>query len=139
VQLTPSVHWRRNYLYLGHDSESPVTILDVTDPTAPKAVGTLDLPMQEANGNVSTVVGNAVLVASSTSPPAPETVTILNFADSEHPKVARQFSGVTSMLEDSSRGLIYLANAEGLWVLRPVPATDTELEKEYEEYILYSH
>ena len=43
------------------------------------------------------------------------------------------------MLEDSSRGLIYLANTEGLWVLRPVPATDTELEKEYEEYILYSH
>lgn len=81
VQLTPSVHWRRNYLYLGHGSESPVTILDVTDPTAPKAVGTLDLPMQEANGNVSTVVGNAVLVASSTSPPAPETVTILNFAE----------------------------------------------------------
>lgn len=95
--------------------------------------------MQEANGNVTTVVGNAVLVASSTSPPAPETVTILNFADSEHAKVARQFSGVTSMLKDTSRGLIYLANPEGLWVLRSAPAADTELEKEYGKYILYSH
>ena len=44
--------------------------------------------------------------------------------------MARQFSGVTSMLKDTSRGLVYLANAEGLWVLRLDPAADAELQKE---------
>ena len=137
VQLTSGTHWRRDYLYLGHGTVNAVTVLDVTDPTAPKAVDTLDLALPEAKGNVSAVVGNAVLVTSRASAPAPQTVTILSYADPEHPKVARQFSGVTSMLKDTSRGLIYLANAEGLWVLRLDPATDVELEKEYQNYLLY--
>jgi len=137
VQLTSGIHWRQDYLYLGRGPGSSTSILDVTDPTSPKAIGTLDLPKQEANGHVSSVVGNAVLVTSPASAPAPQTVTILSYADPEHPKVARQFSGVTSMLKDSSRGLIYLANSEGLWVLRLDPAPDAELEKEYENYVLY--
>ena len=35
------------------------------------------------------------------------------------------------MLKDTSRGLIYLVNFDGLWVLRLEPATDIQLEKEY--------
>jgi hypothetical protein len=65
-------------------------------------------------------------------------VTILSFADPEHPAVARQFLGVTSMLKDTSRGLIYLVNSDGLWVLRVEPAADIELQKEYEHYVLYN-
>jgi hypothetical protein len=139
VQLSSGTYWRRNYLYLGRGTGKAVTILDVTDPTAPKAAETLDLPKWQANENVSAVVGNAVLVTSSPSEPAPQTVTILSFADPEHPKVARQFSGVTSMLKDTSRGLVYLANSEGLWVLRLDPATDVDLDKEYQNYLLYYH
>jgi len=67
-----------------------------------------------------------------------QTVTVLSFADPEHPTVARQFSGVTFMLKDASRGLIYLVNSDGLWVLRVEPATDIQLQKEYEHYVLYN-
>ncbi len=137
VQLTSGTHWRRDYLYLGRGTEKTVTVLDVTNPTVPKAVDTINLPTWQANENVSAVVGNAVLVTSSPSAPAPQTVTILSFADPEHPQVARQFSGVTSMLKDTSRGLIYITNSEGLWVLRLEPAADVELQKEYENYLLY--
>lgn len=137
VQLTSSTHWRRYYLYLDHGSRSPISILDVTDPTAPMSRGTLDLPKPQADGNVSAVVGNVVLVASSTPAAVPQTVTVLNLADQEHPKVTQQFSGVTSILKDTSRRLIYLTNPEGLWVLRLDPATDVELQKEYDHWLRY--
>jgi hypothetical protein len=138
VQLTSGVHWRRSYLYLVHGSGAPVTILDVTDPAKPKETGKLDVPEQEANGTMTAAVGTEVLLTSSVSTPTPQTVTIVNFADQAHPRVVQQFSGVTSVLKDRSRGIIYLTNPEGLWVLRLDPATDMELQKEYEKYVLYN-
>jgi len=78
----------------------------------------LDVPKQEAGGSLNTIVGIAALIASPAAPtrqPMKQTVTVLSFADPEHPAVARQFSGVTSMLKDTSRGLIYLVNSDGLW------------------------
>ena len=91
AQLTSGVHWRRDYLYVSHGTKSPITILDVTDPTVPRVIQT------------------------------------------------HQFSGVTAMLKDEARGLVYLANSEGLWGLHLNPATDVELEKEYGNYIRYYH
>lgn len=63
----------------------------------------------------------------------------MSFADPEHLRIERQFDGVTAMLKDPSRGLVYLANAEGLWVFRMEPATDIELEEQCRQYILYNH
>jgi len=142
IKLATGTHWQKDYLYVDYGPAGRVTILDVTNPAAPAAVGELDVPKQEAGGNLSAVVGNAALIASSPSAPAqetmPQTVTVMSFADPERPKVARQFSGVTSMLKDNSRGLIYLVNSEGLWVLRVEPATDVQLEREYAQYVLYN-
>jgi len=138
VHLTTGIHWRRNYLYLDHGTGSSVTVFDVTHPAAPTRAAALDIATQGANGDVSAVVGTAVLVASEERPAAPQTVTILNLAEAEHPTVVRQFLGVTSMLKDDSRGIIYLTNGGGLWVLRLEPATDLELEKEYEHYVRYN-
>jgi hypothetical protein len=42
------------------------------------------------------------------------------------------------MLKDTSRGLIYLVNSDGLWVLRLEPAADIQLQKAYEHYVLYN-
>jgi hypothetical protein len=63
---------------------------------------------------------------------------LVSFADPAHPKVVRQFSGVTCLLKDSARSLIYLTNGEGLWVLRESPATDIELQKQYEHDVIYN-
>lgn len=142
-QLATATHWQKNYLYVDQGAAGPVTILDVTNATAPTAAGELDIPKQEASGNLTPVVGTAALIASSASVPTQQrtkqTVTIPSFADPQHPTVARQFLGVTSMLKDMSRGLIYLANSDGLWVLRVHPATDMQLEKQFEQRILYDH
>jgi hypothetical protein len=108
-----------------------------------RPVGELDAPKQEAGGKLTAVVGTAALLTSAPSAPTEQTttqtVTVLSFADTEHPSVARQFPGVTSMLKDDSRGLIYLAGSDGLWVLRMEPARDTQLEKEYAHYVIYDH
>ena len=78
VQLTSGTHGRRNYLYLSHGTGKAVTILDVTDPTVPKAVDTLDLPTWQADGTVTAIVGNAMLVTSPASAGPP---------DGHHPKL----------------------------------------------------
>jgi hypothetical protein len=137
VQLTAGYHWRRNYLYVDHGPAKPITILDVTEAANPKVTGELDIPKPEANGNLTAVVGTAALVASPASTPTTQTVTIMSFADPEHPKVERQFEGVTALLKDPSRGLVYLADAEGLWVLHLEPADDVELQEQYQQYIFY--
>ncbi|HTB14789.1 MAG TPA: hypothetical protein VK752_24620 [Bryobacteraceae bacterium] len=138
VNLTTGTHWRRNYLYLGRGRGEPIRVLDVTRPTAPTDAGKLDLQSQGANSDLRAAVGTAVVVASGETEKAPRTVTILSLANAEHPKIVREFSGVTSMLKDDARGLIYLTNPDGLWVLRLDPATDVELEKEFEHYVRYN-
>lgn len=137
VQLISGSHWRRDYLYLDQGSKNSISIFDVTNPAAPKLAGSLDLAGPQANGTVNAVVGNAVMVASSTPVPVKQTVTLMNVADPEHPKVTQQFSGVTSILKDTSRSLVYLTNPDGLWVLRLDPATDVQMQKEYNDWIRY--
>jgi len=146
VQLTTGSHWRRDYLYLDRGGANAVTIVDVTNAAAPEAIGQMDFPKQEASGQVTAVVGTAALVASpassqafaQTARPIPQTITIMSFADPEHPKVERQYNGVTAMLKDPARGLIYLANADGLWVLKMDPATDRAQQEQYDKYLLYT-
>ena len=141
TQLTTGTHWQKDCLYADHGAAGPVTIVDVTNPAAPAAAGELDVPAAEAGGSLSAVVRTTALVTSSPPGTTPEkqTVTVLSFADPEHPSVVRQFAGVTAMLNDDARGLIYLADSGGLWALRAEPATDVELEREYAEYVLYDH
>jgi hypothetical protein len=139
TRVSADSHWENRYLYLER-ATGPATILDVTNPRDPKAAGQIDLPAQSANENINTVVGTAALLTSApqAQPTQPETVTVLTFGDPEHPKVAHQFSGVTAMYKDESRGLIYLANPDGLWVLHLQPARDVAAEKAYLDHVLYN-
>lgn len=147
TELTTGSHWGKDYLYVDRGLAAPVTILNVTNPAAPTKAGELDVPKQDAGGDLSTVTGNVALVdssqASPTQPTLKRTVTVLSFADPEHPTVARHFSGVTAMLKDNQRGLIYLANSDGLWVLRVITAPDIQRdnqeEKRYLHHVLYDH
>jgi DNA-binding NtrC family response regulator len=147
TELTTGSHWGKDYLYVDDGPAAPVTILNVTNAAAPIRNGELDVPKQEASGDLSTVAGTSTLIASSpsapTQPTLKQTVTVLSVADPEHPTVASQFSGVTSMLKDTERGLIYLANSDGLWVLRVILAPyiqhEAEVEQRYLHHILYDH
>jgi hypothetical protein len=61
----------------------------------------------------------------------------MDFSDPRNPKVAREFTGVTAMSRDDGRGLIYVANAAGVWILQRHFAEDPEVQKAYEDYVIY--
>ena len=48
---------------------------------------------------------------------APESVRLLDVSDPAHPRTVQMFDGVTSIVRDDARNLIYLANADGIWIL----------------------
>ena len=48
----------------------------------------------------------------------PQSVRVLDLSDPANPRTLKTFEGVTSVVPDNGRNLIYLTNSEGLWILR---------------------
>ncbi len=67
-----------------------------------------------------------------------QTIRIMDFSDPRNPKVARKFTGVTAMMRDDRHGLVYLADANGIWILQQKLATDPAVQKAYLDYIFYN-
>lgn len=116
----------KHYLYVQKASKEGFTVVDVTKPAAPALVkGTA--PSNDATAGRLEIVGPDVglaevpdktskgVIRSSENPT--ETVKVLDLTDPAHPKVIQTFTGVTSILQDPSRALIFLANNDGLWIL----------------------
>jgi hypothetical protein len=114
------------YLYVQKSSKQGFTVIDVTKPAVPSLVN-VSAPSSDAPAGKLEMAGPDVALAEvpdkntkgvlrNTDNPT-ETVKILDLSDPAHPKVLKTFSNVTSILQDPSRGLIYLANNEGLWIL----------------------
>jgi hypothetical protein len=114
----------KEYLYLGLASSSGVCVFDVTTPAAPRKLERF----AEAGGAQATdfqLVGDTLAVSSrsgealSGSPDsASRSVTILNMTNPTDPQSIQTFAGVTSVVADNARGLIYLSNDEGLWIVQ---------------------
>ena len=136
-------HYSSTYLYAEHDAGKGVTLIDVTKVTKPTVLADVAYPSSGGSGSLFAVAGTAVLVTEEqgAAPPlaAPQTIRIMDFSDSQHPKVAREFAGVTAISRDQGRGLIFLANPEGIWILHQTFAEDPEVEKAYANYVRYSH
>jgi len=116
----------RQYLYIQAASKESYTIVEVTKPEFPSFVkpsapskdepaGKLDIVGQDL-GIAEVPTADARAIRSSTN--HTETVKILDLSDPEHPKVLQTFTGVTSILPDGARGIIYLTNNDGLWILK---------------------
>jgi hypothetical protein len=136
-------HYSSTYLYAEHDAGKGVTLIDVTKVTKPAVLADVAYPSNGGSGSLFAVAGTAALVTEDqgAAPPvaAPQTIRIMDFSDPQHPKVAREFAGVTAISRDQGRGLIFLANPEGIWILHQISAEDPEVEKAYANYVLYSH
>jgi len=116
----------KQYLYVQKASKQGLTVIDVTKPVVPSLVN-LGAQSSDATAGKLEIVGPDVglaevpdknskgVIRNSDSPT--ETVKILDLSDPAHPKVLQTFNGVTSILQDPSRGLIYLTNTDGLWIL----------------------
>lgn len=133
-------HYSSYYLYVEHEGGKNVTLIDITKADKPVVLSDVTYPSQGAS-SIFAVAGTAALVTDQQSkavgPPAGQTIRIMDFSDPQHPKVAKQFDGVTSMSRDDRRGLIFVANADGVWILHQKLAEDPAVEKAYADYVNY--
>lgn len=124
LQLTDSVH-------------GTLTVVDVAQPARPKLLGQSKLPGKLAHANVQVRMGDsALLTVSENDSPAhadPQSLTLVSFADPSNPKTLQTFEGVTAVWSD--RELVYLSNADGLWVLEVYSAADKRAEEQFDEMI----
>lgn len=137
-KLLLTQHYRRDYLYAESSNGKAVTLIDITDPSNPSVLA--DVSPGLTGGRIVTAAGTAALTSdagnSTDLAVKPQTFRIMNFADPTHPVVSQEFANVTAISRDDKRGLIFLANAEGLWILHENLAMDPEFEKEWEHMML---
>jgi hypothetical protein len=120
---------RKEYLYIKQQSKPGFTVIDVTKPKKAKIVDHIaarnltivdpGLAITETPNN-STGQGFSTQAASnqnSWNHVAPESMTVLNVSNPAKPKTVETFHGVTSIVRDDSRKLIYIANGDGIWIL----------------------
>jgi hypothetical protein len=135
-------HYSSYYLYAEHDGGKSVTLIDVTKAAKPAVLTDVSYSSSGASESLLVVAGTAALVNSEPSAAAPATATpqtlrIMDFSDPQHPTIAREFTGVTAIGRSDSRGLIFIANGDGIWILQQHLAEDPEVEKAYENYVRY--
>lgn len=128
-------HYDRRYAYAQCAGGDSPLVIDITKLDAPKV-----LPMVTASGNKGSerlvaAAGTAVLTSDSAESSKPQTIRIMDYSNVAHPKVAREFAGVTAI--SNQNGVILLANPDGIWILSRKPAENPEDEVRYARKVLY--
>jgi hypothetical protein len=118
---------RRGYLYVRQAAQQGYTVFDVSKPERPKAVNHVslrNLTMVDSGLAISEMPdssSSSLSVAPSDSGhgarTTPELVRVLHVTDPAHPRTIRTFEGVTSIVRDDGRSLIYVASGDGIWIL----------------------
>jgi hypothetical protein len=141
TRFTATKHYERSYVYAEHESGKNLTLIDVTDASRPKVLADVAYPDGSAATNLVAATGTAGLVSDSRpaepQPATPQTIRIMSFSDPLHPAVIQEFKGVTATSREARPGLIFLANADGIWILQQHFAEDPAVEKSYAYKVVY--
>jgi hypothetical protein len=114
----------RLYLYAVHPAGSAVSVIDITNAARPALVSEVAYPSTTGYGNVQTIGANTALVELADSSAAPsnsapaKTIGLLDISNPAAPHITLRFAEVTAMARDDSRSLLFIANNEGLWIVR---------------------
>jgi len=95
------------YLVLGLDSTN-VAILDVSEPGNPRTIDTAAKAGGAPSAEVKVVADTLTFFGTSDA----------GTASASSPKEIRSLSGVTASMKDKARGLIYVTNGDGLWIVK---------------------
>ena len=144
TRFSSTQHYSSYYLYAEHAGSKNVTLIDVTKVGQPAVLADMAYSPDGGSQGLLLVAGTAALVnseqgSSAATSAATQSLKIMDFSDPQNPKVAREFTGVTAIGRNDPRGLIYVANADGIWILKQHLAEDPEVEKAYANYVMYSH
>jgi hypothetical protein len=127
----------KEYLYLGLASSSGFCVFDVTTPAAPRKLerfagaGGAQAADFQLVGDTLAVSSHSGEATSGSSDSASRLTTILNMTDPTNPQSIQTFAGVTSVVADNARGLIYLSNGEGLWIVQARQLRKTKTDDKY--------
>jgi hypothetical protein len=108
------------YLYVQHSKDQGISIVDVSNPAQPKAVGIIPWPdptvssRMNLTGDLAIIAENAVLPMHSGT--SDDDLVLWDLSNPSAPQVVQKFSGVVKWLQDE-RNFIYVLNGEGLWVV----------------------
>jgi hypothetical protein len=116
----------KEYLYVQQAAKQGFMIVDVSKPEKPNLLKRSAQSDQATSGSLDIVSPDVAIaqapektsgtLTSSNHPT--ETVRVLDLSDPRNPKTLETFTKVTSVLPDGAHGLLYIANSDGLWVLR---------------------
>jgi hypothetical protein len=98
----------REYLLLELGSSPNLAILDVSEPSQPRAIDTNSASTGTSSAEVKLVADTLTLFGTSDA----------GKTSSSSPKEIRSLSGVTASMIDKARGLIYVTNGDGLWIVK---------------------
>lgn len=129
----------KHYLYVQQTAKEVYMVVDVTKPDHPMVLDRVP-PLAEPRSEKVQMVGDGLALAETpessgsgtprhelapAKPPLPsgqarptESVRVLDLSDPKNPRTLQTFEGVTSILAEDGRGLIYIANGQGLWILQ---------------------
>jgi hypothetical protein len=131
--LISTQHYSDHYLYVERQSGNTATLIDVTGVARPVILADVPYAPPGDPGKLLAAAGTSALVTDDRPSPVlkPRTVRIMDFSNPASPKVVREFAGITALSGDPSRGLVFLANPDGIWILHQSFALDPELEAAY--------
>jgi hypothetical protein len=117
------------FLYLHRPLKEVFALVDVTNPDKPILLNR-DALKESPGSQVQPPAGGSVLALTVTPEGGPahaaptavqlptETVQFVDMSDPKSPTTVKTFKGVTSVLPDDARKVVYLVNGEGLWIVR---------------------
>lgn len=129
-QLILNSQGSKRYLYLAQGSKEGLAVVDVTVPSHPTVVKRTTSPNDSAAQELR-MIGPSLALADAQTDAAPDpaprssTVMLLDLSDPASPRTLQIFSCVTSTVTDGPRGLTYIADRDGLWILRSAEPTAT--------------
>jgi hypothetical protein len=108
------------YLYVQHSNDQGISIIDITKPNEPIAVGMIPWPdpamssRMNVTGDLAIIAENGVLPLRSSI--ADDDLVFWDLSNPAAPRVVQKFSGVVKWLQDE-RDFVYVLNGDGLWVV----------------------
>jgi hypothetical protein len=121
---------RKQYLYVQQEGQQGFTIVDVSKPKHPKVVK--QVPQQNIRmlgaglaltdepapvSRAENALPNSEGIRGGGGSSVPEQIRVLDLSNPAHPKTVETLNDVTSILPDDGRGLVYVANGDGVWIL----------------------
>jgi hypothetical protein len=117
------------YLYVQHSQAQGISIIDISRPAEPKALGVIPWPDPAMSSRMN-VTGDLAIIAETGALPmrsstSNDDLVLWDLSNPAAPRVVQKFSGVVKWLQDG-RNFIYVLNGDGLWVVSKPADRQTE-------------